>query len=251
MHPYPDELPADLRVVTYALSELVAEKTRALFERTRPRDLYDVVLLDAEPTLEDERRTLRELARQKFAAKGLALPSVAELLRKAQQAPELRSEWENMLGHQLPALPPLDDYLRRLPAAVRWLDEEITIRPIVAPARLSPAPHQPDAQLVSARGIRFWGVGAPLEAIRFAGSSRLVVEFRYHSATRRVEPYSLRRPRTGNLLLYGYERLKDGVPTQDIRAYKVAELSAVKITTEAFQPRFAIELTEQPGVWRW
>lgn len=38
IHPYPDALP-DGRVLTYSFDELLAEKTRALFERARPRDL--------------------------------------------------------------------------------------------------------------------------------------------------------------------------------------------------------------------
>ena len=43
LHPYPDELPVDSLVQTYSMEELIAEKVRALVERTRPRDLYDVV----------------------------------------------------------------------------------------------------------------------------------------------------------------------------------------------------------------
>ena len=45
IHSYPDTVPQDTTVLTYSLNELLAEKTRALFERTRPRDLYDVVYI--------------------------------------------------------------------------------------------------------------------------------------------------------------------------------------------------------------
>lgn len=44
-HPYPDQLPQGTTVSTYSIEEVVAEKMRALFERTRPRDLYDIVYL--------------------------------------------------------------------------------------------------------------------------------------------------------------------------------------------------------------
>lgn len=40
IHPYSDDFYARIRA--YSLDEIVAEKIRALFERTRPRDLYDV-----------------------------------------------------------------------------------------------------------------------------------------------------------------------------------------------------------------
>ncbi len=42
LHPYSDALPQDSSVRTYSAAELLAEKTGALYERTRPRDLYDV-----------------------------------------------------------------------------------------------------------------------------------------------------------------------------------------------------------------
>lgn len=79
----------------------------------------------------------------------------------------------------------------------------------------------------------------------------MVVEFYYRDAIRRVEPYSLRRPKTGNLLLYAHEQTKNGVRTDEIRAYKIADISALRVTAEPFQPRYAIELTEQSGVWHW
>jgi predicted nucleotidyltransferase component of viral defense system len=257
-HPYPDHLPSELAVTTYAIGELVAEKTRALCERMRPRDLYDVVLLGAITRSDVDAQALRAVAVEKFAVKGMTLPAVADVIRRAEADEELRSEWDSMLGHQLPATPLLDDFLARLPEGIAWMREPQAapaVRAAAATARaprlLSPVPARPGESLVIERGIRTWGVAAPLEAIRFAGASHLLVEFRYHGAVRRIEPYSLRRPKTGNLLLYGFEQLKNGSSTNDIRAYKVAEMDQVRILNMSFAPRFAIELTEQSGVWRW
>jgi predicted nucleotidyltransferase component of viral defense system len=44
-HAYPDSLPGRATVLCYAFEELFAEKIRALADRLRPRDLYDVVNL--------------------------------------------------------------------------------------------------------------------------------------------------------------------------------------------------------------
>jgi predicted nucleotidyltransferase component of viral defense system len=257
-HPYPDELPPRLQVTTYSTSELVAEKTRALCERMRPRDLYDVVMLGVMQRSEDGVRALRSVAAEKFAVKGMTLPSVSDVVTRAAADEELRSEWENMLGHQLPATPPLDDFLARLADAIAWMHEPPATAapgtPVTAasPRRpLSPVPSKSGESLVVEPGIRTWGVGAPLEAIRYAGASHLLVEFRYHDAVRRVEPYSLRRPRTGSLLLYGFEQLKNGFSTNDIRAYNIAKIDQVRILSSSFVPRYSIELTEQAGVWRW
>ena len=257
-HPYPDHLPNELAVTTYAIGELVAEKTRALCERMRPRDLYDVVLLGAITRSDNDAQALRAVAIEKFAVKGMTLPTIADVIRRAEADEELHSEWDSMLGHQLPATPRLDDFLARLPAGIAWMQEPQAPPGVHAgtatarvPQLLSPVPARPGESLVIERGIRTWGVAAPLEAIRFAGVSHLLVEFRYHGAVRRIEPYSLRRPKTGNLLLYGFEQLKNGSTTNDIRAYKVAEMDRVRILNTSFTPRYAIELTEQSGVWRW
>jgi len=43
-NPYSDKI--DTKVFTYSLDEIFAEKTRSLFERTRPRDVYDVWYLN-------------------------------------------------------------------------------------------------------------------------------------------------------------------------------------------------------------
>ncbi len=44
-HAYPDGLPEQAVIQTYSFPELLGEKLRALLERTRPRDLYDVVFI--------------------------------------------------------------------------------------------------------------------------------------------------------------------------------------------------------------
>src|SRR5690606_34197849 len=100
-----DKLPPEAAVRAYSFNELLAEKTRALFERSRPRDLYDVIhLLENAPGELDLPR-VRELFVKKCAGKGLAPPTAAELVGAVTADSELRSEWGNMLAHQLPALP--------------------------------------------------------------------------------------------------------------------------------------------------
>jgi len=256
-HPYPDTLPAG-GVTAYAMGELVAEKTRALCERTRPRDLYDVVLLGAPDVPVPAAHELRKVAREKFAVKQIPFPRVADVMSSVKANDELRSEWENMLGHQLPAIPLLDDFVERLPAALAWMDEPAAVAEAAPGAAVPSVRHRlhsvagnPGEVLIAARGIRTWGVGAPLEAVRYAGASHLLVEFRYHGALRQIEPYSLRRPGTENLLLYGFERLKNGLHTNEIRSYKVAEIQGLHVLNTAFTPRYAIELTERAGVWKW
>jgi predicted nucleotidyltransferase component of viral defense system len=73
-HPYSDE-PADgITVLSYDYVEAFAEKFRALAERTRPRDLYDVVNLFRNAEARPDAIVFREVLLQKCDFKGIALP---------------------------------------------------------------------------------------------------------------------------------------------------------------------------------
>lgn len=231
-HAYPDEIPPGLTVPTYSINELFAEKVRALVERTRPRDLYDVVfVLENRPEDLDLDR-VRELFREKCGVKKIAMPGSGPLITLIRAAVELASEWANMLGHQLPSLPPLDSYLTRVDGLFEWIDQTGAVPAVALPA-VSVAANQP---LVVAAGLRYWGGGVALEAVRFAGSNRLLVEFTYHGRLRRAEPYSLRRAQTGNILLYAWES-----GSTHIKAFKVEEISMLRATTTPFTPRYRVE----------
>lgn len=59
-HLYADELPAPGTVRCYSLEEVYAEKIRAMGERGRPRDLYDIVFLLDHPGLVDHGQLIHE-----------------------------------------------------------------------------------------------------------------------------------------------------------------------------------------------
>jgi predicted nucleotidyltransferase component of viral defense system len=230
-HPYPDELPEPASVRAYCLEEVLAEKTRALFERTRPRDLYDVVFVLSNQTL--DLILTRELFIEKCRAKGLNAPTSEELVALILANEELRAEWENMLRHQLPQLPPIDSMMDGLPALLQWIDEAAVLAPVV---ELAGVPARGMEETVAPLGIQYWGQGVELEAVRFAGANRLLVSFSYHDRERLAEPYALRRAGTGNLLLYAWEQGET-----HIKAFNTADIRNVRATDQAFIPRYRIE----------
>ena len=234
-HPYPDELPGAVAVATYSFDELLAEKTRALFERARPRDLYDVVyLLDNRPDAFDLER-VHELFEKKCQAKGLSVPSARALIEAVRADEELRSEWSNMLAHQLPALPDLDELLRRLPGLLSWIDEPAVV---LAEMRLASVPIPADERRVAATGMRYWGKGLPLETIRFAGANRLLVEFEHDGIRHVIEPYALAETATGNILLYGWEQA-----SSRIEMFDVTMIERLRIPGNSFSPRYRVDLS--------
>jgi hypothetical protein len=245
-HPYPDDLPEDALVSAYSLEELFAEKTRALHERMRPRDLYDVVQLVENYSDAVDFVSARAIFGKKCSAKEIATPSGGMLVAQVRESTELEADWKTMLAHQLPALPPLDGIRSRVAAALAWIDEPITAAPTASPPSPPPFPAStplkkisasPDQEIVAPPGGTFWGSAGPLELVRFAGSNRLMITFSYHGKQRVAEPYSLRRAGTGNLLLYAWESGSD-----HIKAFKVPEIFGLAVTETMFAPRYLVEL---------
>src|SRR5258708_36240227 len=74
-HPYSDQLPVDA-VLCYSIAELFGEKLRALAERCRPRDLYDVVHMHRHPDLIGLARGVRSALERKCAHAGIEVPTL-------------------------------------------------------------------------------------------------------------------------------------------------------------------------------
>jgi len=148
---------------------------------------------------------------------------------------ELESEWENMLGHQLPTLPPLQTYLDELGALFLWLSGELETQELAAVS----VAREVDRTWSPPQYATTWG-GAPIERIRFAAANLLLIDLGYKGGWRTVEPYSLRKSRDGNLLLYARRTDED-----QVKAYRFDRIAGVRVRRETFEPRYRVEFT--PG----
>ncbi len=235
-HSYPDQLPEPRTVRCYAFEELFAEKIRAMGERSRPRDLYDIVNLYRRPDLGTDPKVISAVLAQKCQNKGVPIPTLENLAASPFRV-ELESEWDNMLRHQLAALPPFESFWTELPGLFGWLQGAREIE-VLAPAPADPQ-EQGAAPLVLPRTVTTWGYPVPVEAIRFAGANRLCVKLGYQGTTRIIEPYSLRRTNDGNLLLHAIKR-----PTGEHRSYRVDRIQSVETTNQPFTPVYAVEFSQ-------
>ena len=120
-HPYSDAPAEGLKALCYSYEEVFGEKVRALGERTRPRDLYDVVNLFHNGEFAAAAATIRRIVQAKCNFKKIPFPTLTTI---EPARDELIGEWSNMLGHQLPALPPIDSFLAALPEFFKWLAGE-------------------------------------------------------------------------------------------------------------------------------
>jgi predicted nucleotidyltransferase component of viral defense system len=232
-HAFPDQLPTPATVRCYAFEEVFAEKIRAMGERSRPRDLYDIINLYRRSDLRTQPLLIRDVLTEKCATKNVPLPTI-EAIETSERRAELESEWENMLAHQLPSLPPFREFFDELRNLFRWLtgvvDEQIldTLVPAqtVEPTEAWSPP--PTAWV--------WGTGVPLETVRFAAANQLCVELKYQNSTRLIEPYSLRRSKVGKLLLCAVK-----VATRESRTYRVDRIQSVTVSKQPFTPAYRIE----------
>lgn len=138
-----------------------------------------------------------------------------------------------MLDHQLPALPPVDEFLETLSDVFSWIGgaEPVVLEPIPMLEAIEPAWAAPPT-------ITRWPAGAPLEQIRFAANNHLLVDLYYQGSARLIEPCSLRRSKAGRLLVYALKH-----ETGEVRSYRVDRIEGVRITRTPFTPRYAIDLS--------
>jgi len=232
-HPYPDQLPPPGTVRSYCFEELFAEKLRAMGERCRPRDLYDIINLFHRRDFRPHAELIRTVFTQKCKVKGVEIFTFNSIEASPYRT-EIETEWANMLGHQLPVLPPFAEFWRELPNLFSWLNGQLTPEELPAIA----AGKDEETEWVPPSTVWVWGAGIPLESVRFAAANYLCVELGYGGSTRLIEPYSLRRTRTGYLLLYAVK-----ADTGELRAYRVDRIESINVTTRPFKPRFTVECT--------
>ena len=255
-HQYSDLPRSAPNVTCYSLAEVFAEKTRAMYERQgRARDVYDVVNIGRNFRDIMPAGRAREILFEKFEFKGLPAPSTESILARI-DFDTLSVDWDQALRHQLPVLPPVQQFYEALEESLNWWIEE---RPEVVLAEIpggatedsvprvmfagapqlgslgtrTTAPVRPDAAT---------GYSTGMDSIRFAARNRLLVNVVYHGVERFVEPYSLRRPSTGNLLLYVFEVRRGGIPSGGIKAFKVDEIESANATNQPFVARYLVEL---------
>lgn len=118
-HPYPDEN-FDFRVQTYSIEEIFAEKLRALVERMRPRDLYDIIHLHNDNRWQPDRARVLATLIKKCEFKAVEVPTLA-LINAMPSKQDMLLDWNNMLVHQISDLGPSEIYWEKLPAVFNWL----------------------------------------------------------------------------------------------------------------------------------
>lgn len=234
-HPYSDKPSEGIQAHCYHFLELFAEKIRALSERARPRDLYDVIHLYRHAISSKKSIAMLEVLKKKCHYKALPLPTF-QLLENHPKLNELEKEWANMLVRQLPVLPEKIQFWQELPAVFDWLhgDKSKAILNII------PLPHEENINLSwqPPSMIQAWQMKIPLELIRYASANYLCIDIKDKNGTHCIEPYDLKKTQQDTLLLIGIKH-----ETGDYIYFQIDEIQKITITPISFTSRYLITLT--------
>lgn len=118
IHPYTDAPKDGFFIECYDYAEIFGEKVRALGERGRPRDLYDVINMFHHSHLPSS-TMIQNILSQKCAYKGIGTPTLADL---ENHRDSMLRNWKPMLANQLPNLPKFEVYWDSLPEFFFWLE---------------------------------------------------------------------------------------------------------------------------------
>jgi len=231
-HPYSDDPDGGIKATCYSFEEVVAEKIRALAQRARPRDLYDVVHFYRNRKMIDNPGLVHSVLEKKCAFKKMAVPTYKSI-EQHEKLDELKPQWANMLAHQLPSLPPMESFWTELPAFFEWLTG------LQAVEALAPLPKKAGETVFHPERVSSaFGIEPFLQHIQFAASNQVCIALGYHGKIRTVEPLSFRRSENGNKLFYGYEQDADHV-----KAYSLSKIESVDVTSKSYVAKYPIEIS--------
>jgi predicted nucleotidyltransferase component of viral defense system len=123
-HGFSDCPEGGISIQCYSYAEVFAEKIRALKERTRPRDLYDVINFYRRPESLEAAADVRTILRRKCEFKSIAFPSLADLDTHRDVC---ATGWDQQLSHQVQVLPPFEAFWGELPSFFSWLEPPETV----------------------------------------------------------------------------------------------------------------------------
>jgi len=126
-HPYSDLLEEGKKILAYSYEELFAEKLRALMQRLRPRDLYDVVHIFQQKDTNTNVAFIKETLQKKCDIRSVPFPQI-ELIETHDNRKLLESEWATQLRHQMPELPLFESFLHELKKILNWLSDQDHVR---------------------------------------------------------------------------------------------------------------------------
>ena len=235
-HPYTDEPESGIWSNCYAFEEVVAEKIRALAQRARPRDVYDVVHFFRNRNLIQNPQLVYNVLVKKCEYKNIAVPTY-ESIEQHEKIEELNGQWANMLAHQLPNLPSLESFWKDIGPFFDWLNSTLKEEKTLSPTSSKETIFQPG------RIANAYSMDTVLQRIQFAAANRVCVTIQYSNKSRTVEPLSFRRSQDGNRLFYAFER-----DSEQVKAYSLSKIQDLTVTNLSYTEKYPVEISPSGSI---
>ncbi len=235
-HPYTDEPGNGIWTDCYAFEEVIAEKIRALAQRARPRDVYDVIHFFRNRNMIQNPQLVHNVLVKKCGYKKIAVPGF-ESIERHEKIDELEGQWSNMLAHQLPNLPPLESFWKDIRPFFEWLNGTLAEEKTVAVGRVDEVIFQPG------RVANAYSLDAVLQRIQFAAANRVCIELKYHEKSRMTEPLSFRRAQNGSRLFYAFER-----ESSQVKAFALDKIQGAAVTNIPYTEKYPVEISPSGAI---
>jgi predicted nucleotidyltransferase component of viral defense system len=227
IHNYSDSEACRVNVQAYSLEEIMAEKLRSWIQRTRSRDLFDVVKIIQSKAVPISKINILSTLFQKTLFKGVPLAAREEMLFQPKFA-SVESSWNSTI------ICPKASFI----LAVNAID---LFRQFVE-ALFDPEIFRAMGVSISQKLLSLYSASSGYrEAIIEAGKARQLIRLLYHGLERNVEPYSFRyrwvKKGYGAEYFYGFDRTKD----QIIKSFFHHQISGVSILPQQNIPRWVVE----------
>jgi predicted nucleotidyltransferase component of viral defense system len=226
-HEYSDADACRVQVQAYSLEEVMAEKLRSWIQRTRSRDLFDVVKIIQSKAVPISKMNILSTFFKKTLFKGVPLSAREELLYEPKFA-NIDANWLATI------ICPKASFIIAANA--------ITIFKQFIEAIFDPEVLASMGVSISQRLYSLYSASTGYrEAIIEAGKTRQLIRLLYNGLIRNIEPYSFRyrwvKKGYGAEYFYGFDRTKD----QTIKSFFLHQIQGVSILPQQYVPRWVVE----------
>ncbi len=227
IHVYSDADMLQSKILCYSLEEILAEKLRSWIQRTRSRDLFDIVKIIDSNAIPVSKTNILSTFFKKTIFKNVPIAGRDEMLYESKFA-EIEQSWQQTIICPSTAIIIASNAIALFRNFVTALFEPDILKAIGVAA--SPS----KAYLYNIRsGIR--------ETIIHAGRARQLIRMRYDNKDRDIEPYSFRFKITqkgyGAEYFYGYDRTRG----QKIKMFFLHQIQSLSVLPEKYLPRWVVE----------
>lgn len=227
IHNYSDSQMLQSRVLCYSLEEVLAEKLRSWIQRTRSRDLFDIVKIIDSKAVPISKTNILSTFFKKTIFKNVPIAGRDEMLYEPKFV-EIELVWGQTIICPSTAIIIASNAITLFKNFVTALFEPDILKAIGVSA--NPA----NLYLYKIKsGIR--------ETIIQAGKARQLIRMRYDNRDRNIEPYSFRFKVTKKgyaaEYFYGFDRTRG----QTIKMFFLHQIQSLSILPEKYVPRWVVE----------